>query len=307
MRHAYSKTVIAIVTTALVTACSGKATSPAAPSSPSAGPAVANAAAGTATIAGSVNGGGVTAAFRPTSVGPITVSIAGSSMTTNVDGSGRFTLRNVPSGDQTLVFSSNGVNAQLVIAGVADHEQIQISVALSGSTAALDENERDEANNQAELEGRLTAINAAARTFVVAGVTVTVPTGTPVRHGDTAVALSALVVGERVHVHGTKTAANAMTASEVEVQNEHANPGPGDDPGNDGHGGGEAELEGTLSGLSGTCPTVTFKVSSATVMTNASTKFEDTTCATLSSAGRVEVKGTKQTNGSVLATKVEKK
>jgi hypothetical protein len=51
---------------------------------------------------------------------------------------------------------------------------------------------------------------------------------------------------------------------------------------------------------------VTFTVSSTTVTANAATKFDGVACTALASAGRVEVKGTRQTNGSVLATKVEK-
>ncbi|HYM21700.1 MAG TPA: DUF5666 domain-containing protein, partial [Vicinamibacterales bacterium] len=155
-------------------------------------------------------------------------------------------------------------------------------------------------------EGRIASINAAARTIVVRSVTVTIPPGTPVHHGDTAVALSALAAGERVHVHGTMTGPNAVTASDVEVQDEQPNPGDGHGGGDDGRGG-ETDVEGVLSALTGSCPAVTFRVSTKTVVTNTSTKYEDTTCATLSTAGRVEVEGTTQSNGSLLATKVERK
>jgi hypothetical protein len=230
-------------------------------------------------------------------------------MTTTVDGSGRFTLQNVPSGDQTLVFTGNGVSgARLTIPGIGDHETIQVSVIVSGSSADIDEDEREDANHHGELEGRIASINAAAGTFVVRGVTVTVPPGTPVHHGGTAVALSSLVAGERVHVKGTMTGPNAVTASDVEVQNEHANPGNGNGD-DDGHGGdshGEVELKGAASGVTGTCPAVTFTVSSTTVTTNASTKFDGVACTALAAAGRLDVKGTKQPNGSVFATKVEK-
>jgi len=308
MRQTCLKSVIAIATAVIVAACGKTMPSPAGPSASASTSAPApSGATGTATISGSVIGAPATGAFRTMSAASIVVTVVGSSVTATVDGSGRFTLQNVPSGDQTLVFSGTGISARVTISGVADHEHIDISVALSGAAAAVDEDEREEADRRAEVEGRLTSVNAAARTFVVRGVTVSVPAGTPVHHGDTAVALTALVVGERVHVHGTMTAPNAVTATDVEVQNEHADPGDGDGRGDDGHDGAEAEIEGTLSGLTGACPAVTFMVSSTTVVTNASTKYEDTTCATLAGAGRVEVKGTKQSNGSVLAAKVEKK
>lgn len=313
MRSGYSKHVIGIAITVLATACGSSTPPPAGPTSATGSPsAPSNASTGTATISGLVNGSAATAAFRPMASGSMAVSLAGSSMTTTVDGSGRFTLQNVPSGDQTLVFTGNGVSARLTIPGVGDHETIQVSVNVSGSSADIDEDEREDASHHGELEGRIASINAAAGTFVVRGVTVTVPMGTPVHHGGTAVALSSLVAGERVHVKGTMTGPNAVTASDVEVQNEHANPGNGNGNGNgddDGHGGnnhGEVELKGAASGVTGTCPAVTFTVSSTTVTTNASTKFDGVACTALAAAGRLDVKGTKQSNGSVLATKVEK-
>jgi len=308
MRSACLKTVTAIAITVIAAACGSNTPMPGAPTSTSGSPASpANVSTGTATISGLVNGAAATTAFRPMAAGSITVTIAGSSAATTVDGTGRFTLQNVPSGDQTLLFSGNGANARLTITGVGDHETIQISVNLSGSTADLDEDEREGADHHGELEGRLASINPGARTFVVRNVTVTVPAGTPVHHGGTAVALAALVAGERVHVKGTMTGPSAMTATDVEVQNEHANPG-NDDGDDDGHGDnrGEVELKGAPSGVTGTCPAVTFTVSSTTVTANAATKFDGVACTALASAGRVEVKGTRQTNGSVLATKVEK-
>ena len=321
MRSRYSKLVIGIAITVFATACGSSTPAPAGPTSTTGSPAApSTGSTGTATISGLVNGAASAAVFRPMATGSIQVTVAGSPVTAAVDGGGRFTLQNVPSGDQTLVFSGNGVNARLTIPGVGDHETIQVSVNLSGSSADIDEDEREGADHHGELEGRIASINATGGTFIVRNVTVTVPAGTPVHHGGTAVALSALVAGERVHVKGMMTAANAMTASDVEVQNEHANPGNGNGDGNgngngngngadDGHGGdnrGEVELKGTPSGVTGTCPAVTFMLSSTTVTTNASTKFDGVQCTALASAGRLEVKGTKQSNGSVLATKIEK-
>jgi len=61
-----------------------------------------------------------------------------------------------------------------------------------------------------------------------------------------------------------------------------------------------------VSGKSGTCPSLTFSVSSTGVTTNASTKFEATTCTGVANGDSVEVKGGKQSNGSVLAREVDK-
>ena len=49
-----------------------------------------------------------------------------------------------------------------------------------------------------------------------------------------------------------------------------------------------------------------FTVGTTKVTTNASTKFEDVTCATLANGMAVEAKGTRQSDGSILATEVER-
>ena len=64
-------------------------------------------------------------------------------------------------------------------------------------------------------------------------------------------------------------------------------------------------IEGTISNLGGACPALTFDVHGVTVTTDANTKFEDGSCTDLADGTKVEVKGTVQSDGSHLATKVE--
>ena len=59
-----------------------------------------------------------------------------------------------------------------------------------------------------------------------------------------------------------------------------------------------------LSAVSG-CPVVTFMIGTTKVTTSVATTFEDVTCATLANGALVEVEGSKQPDGSILATKVE--
>ena len=80
-----------------------------------------------------------------------------------------------------------------------------------------------------------------------------------------------------------------MLATEVEVQRQEQ----------------EVEVEGVVSGLGGTCPNLTFTVNGAAVVTNGSTKFEGGPCSAVQNRKRVEVEGTRQANGSVLAKSVE--
>lgn len=66
----------------------------------------------------------------------------------------------------------------------------------------------------------------------------------------------------------------------------------------------EDEFEGAVSGLTGTCPSITFIVAGVTVNTNHATRFEDL-CGSIANGTRVEVEGNRQANGSILATEVE--
>src|SRR5262249_51294243 len=103
------------------------------------------------------------AASSPQRAGvPATVSIVGTSISATIDGSGRFTLMNIPTGDLTLAFSGNGTDARLTVTGVRMNDRIRITVMVNGNAADLDEDERDMDNDEAEVEGRVTATNCGA-------------------------------------------------------------------------------------------------------------------------------------------------
>jgi hypothetical protein len=67
----------------------------------------------------------------------------------------------------------------------------------------------------------------------------------------------------------------------------------------------EVELKGAVSSISGTCPTPTFVVNGTTVTTTTSTQFKDGSCDSLAVGRQVEVRGTRQADGTVLASRVE--
>ena len=52
---------------------------------------------------------------------------------------------------------------------------------------------------------------------------------------------------------------------------------------------------------------LSFRVGSTLVRTNASTQFKDTSCAALKAGDSVEVKGSRQADAAVVATRVEKR
>ena len=254
-----------------------------------------------ATVSGTVVGSSAASSVFRALGTTMTVSVTGTSTSSVVDGNGHFTLTNVPAGHVELHFMGTGVDARLAIEDVAERATVTITVRVNGSTAELDDNEREDPNHNVEVEGIVTAKTGS--TLTVAGKIVTVNATTTIVHGSTTTTLADIHVGDRIHVHGTD-AGTSIVATNIDVQNGEETPGAGDDHGGDGHA--DVELNGTVSGRSAGCP-VTFAVSSTSVVTNASTEFADVTCASLVNGDRVQVKGARQTNGSVLASRVEKK
>jgi hypothetical protein len=305
---------IAALTTA---ACSGnKVTGPSTTASVTSATSPASTAG--ASIAGTVVGvsGAASAPFRTMATG-MTVTVTGTNLSSPVDDSGHFELHGVPAGRVEIRFSGRGADAALAFDDVAEHEDIRVVVRVKGTTAEIEDNHRETPDNRAEVEGIVGEVNAAAGTLRVGDTLISVPSTAAVRHGSTTMHLADVRVGDRVHIHGTRTG-TTIVATEVEVENEHAgddhggNPGdnhgpdPGDDHGGADHGAG-VELNGAVGGKTGTCPALSFSVGSAKVVTSSHTEFKDVTCGALANNDQVEVKGSRRTDGAVDATRVEKK
>ncbi len=136
-----------------------------------------------------------------------------------------------------------------------------------------------------------------ADTLTVNGITVAGGPGVVIRHGNRTLTMADIQVGDHIQARGTMDG-TTLVATEIKVE----------DTGNDNdEGEGGAELKGTVSAFSGaaTCPAATFMIGTTKVTTSATTVFDDVTCATLADGAIVEVEGTKQADGSILATKVE--
>ena len=295
----------------LTLACGGHdAAMPTAPSSSAAAMPGAGAVTG-ATISGTVLGQGasLTTARVHTLGVPLTVTVTGTTTAAAVDGSGHFTLVNVPAGHVDLHFTGAGTDAHLALDGVMDHAAITITVVVSGTSASLDTGQRDDPDNTVEIEGLVTSTSAS--TITVNGRMITVDAATVIVHGDTTIPFANIRSGDRVHVKGAPTTAgglSAVLATKIEVQNTGAPPTsapPTTAPPSGGEDDGEAEVSGTLAAKSGTCPAISFKVGSTSVTTSASTQFKGAACAALANGTKVEVKGTKQTSGVVLASEVQ--
>ena len=148
---------------------------------------------------------------------------------------------------------------------------------------------------QGSLSGFVTAVNGTSIT--VRGITVTPAADAVIRHGNRILEFSSIVVGNHVQAKGTMTE-GALLASEIKVEQTNGEEDDTDDA---------DELSGAISGLTATtgCPAVTFVIGTTTVKTSTATDFKGVACTALANGAVVEVEGALQTDGSILATKVE--
>src|SRR6185436_7785506 len=287
------KRLILAATIVAITACGGGGDASLSPVGPSRSPAGAS-------ISGTVSGTGVTAArvlddgsaFSTLATSSVTVSIAGTNISTTTDGQGQFTLNNVPAGTVTLNFSAPGQSASITLSGIGPDDKVQITVTLNGNNARVDSEHHsspDTNGHEAEVEGVVSATTGTcpSLTFMVGTPKVTTNSATTFRDG----VCTDVKDGARVEVKGTRQADGSILATRVEIKQAQAQQ--------------EAEVEGLVSGSTGACPAVTFTVGTTKVTTNSATSFRDGTCTDVKDGARVEVKGTRQADGSILATRVE--
>ncbi len=113
------------------------------------------------------------------------------------------------------------------------------------------------------------------------------------------ITLSGVAAGDRIHIVVSLSGTGARLEDEDRDHHDDDDEDEDDDGDDD-----EAEVEGVVSGRTGTCNSITFTVAGVTVITNGATKFEDP-CASIVNGTRVEVEGTRQANGSIVASEVE--
>ena len=219
-----------------------------------------------ATISGLVSNGGSATPLMLMAAGGmrrVTVAVTGTGLTATTDGTGRFSLTGVPAGQVTLQFTG-AATGTMSLDDVAEHDAIQIEVHVQNGEV---EDEQAQTGAQAQLEGKIVSVNGGAHSFVIGQITVMVPSTATIRHGDQTLTFSNLIAGARVHAKGSLTG-STLTATRVEVQ-QSGGPGPGNGNGNGGNGNGgngnddndanEVEVTGTVAGLGGSCPAITFR------------------------------------------------
>lgn len=274
-------------------ACGGSGaapTAPGTPAAPSAGGVV-----GGASITGTVHSGGgsgLTSASTGHAVAGLIVTVAGTSMSSSLDATGRFTLMGVPPGDVQLQFSGP-VTATIPVSQVRPAETI--TLVLSVSTTVTVESQVRSAAGEEQLEGRVESLppTMAAGSLKVAGREVSTDTSTVIRQAGTARTFDDLAIGYRVHVKGRTTGTSLLAAS-IEIQNViTAVP---------------VNINGIISDLTGSASSFQFQIGSRIIKGDTVTVFfgDGNTARSftdLQNGVRIEVKG-QQRDGFVYAERI---
>jgi hypothetical protein len=161
--------------------------------------------------------------------------------------------------------------------------KIQLKTPRSGNN-----DDANEVEVKGAIVGALGGSCPSSRTFTVGTRNITTTATTQFRN----VACADLNTGTVVEVKGTLV--NGVVQASVVKAEEAEN---------------EAEVKGTIDtgSLAGACgSTLSFKVNGTLVKTTASTQFKDVQCSSLKAGDSVEVKGTRNTDGSITATRVQK-
>jgi hypothetical protein len=154
-----------------------------------------------------------------------------------------------------------------------------------------DDDDSDGQDQSASIQGTLTGTTGGATpTLTVGGTTVKTTADTEVRRRGDVQSLAQLVVGQTLHVVGTRQPDGSIIARKIDINDDQA--------------GGAFEVEGAMGGVKGTCPALSFGIDGFSISTSASTTFVNGACTALKSGTKVLVNGTRNADGSVAATKV---
>ena len=214
-----------------------------------------------------------------------TVTVVGTSLSATVGSDGSFSISGLPLGDVILQFTVSGTDARVTVSSVVENEHIQLTVSVSGSTATVVTIQRVTSDNRTELEGAVTALAGVcpAVTFTVNGTSVLTNASTQFDGAG----CSTIRAGAKVEVKGTRQANGSVLALKVDVEVE------------------EIEIEGKVGSIAGTCPGLTFSLNGTSITASAATQYRGGGCGSIKTGTKVGVKGTRQANGSVLASRIE--
>jgi len=265
-------------------------------------------------ILGGSAGGGATAFSGGNAGGdPIIVTVQGTSITTTVDDDGSFTLRGLPTGNFTLVFTQGAVTlGTATFAEVKPNQEITVTIEVTPSgVTVLEERRTGIGHGDIEIEGLVQQVlelnpTGDSRFLIDDREVVARPGQTAIREGNTAKTVNDVMVGRQVHVKGTFMdpvgGVTPVLATEIKLQGPEASPSPSPEPSPSPDSkcfapGANAEVEGKITAKGGGDITVTQQgkgdyqcfVSAGTPIRKGNTTY---TFEQLQPGWRVHVKGT---------------
>ncbi len=249
-----------------------------------------------ATVRGAVLTGGVgatsTGSVRAlTAAGGVRVSVVGTSLATQTDSAGQFELHGLPSGSVRLRFEAPEVQGEIELEGLEDGHAMTVEVHLSAAGAFLADT--DDHHGETSLRGRIDAING-TRLQVQGRVVQTDGLTQFLGRQNEAVGLGALKVGDSVEIEGATQSDGSVYARKVKLEDANENEPPEN----------EVSFSGGIQSLN------PFRVAGRTVAVDGHTQILDHQNApvpfsALTLGSTVEVEGTSQPDGSVLAKKIK--
>jgi hypothetical protein len=161
-------------------------------------------------------------------------------------------------------------------------------------TEEVEDEEEGDQEESASVEGLLTGLAGIPPTFMVGTTLILTTSATEVQRKGDVQTLEELVENMIVHVVGDRQADGSIIARKVQIKGDAV--------------GGLFQIEGSLGGLKGTCPAVSFSVNGYDIVADAATIYDPVApgCAGLKSGDKVLVDGVVLAGGTVLATSIKK-
>ncbi len=150
-----------------------------------------------------------------------------------------------------------------------------------------------------ELKGTIAGLSgtASAFSFMLGSTLVKEDASTALTgSGEAPKTFAALQNGTVVEIHGVQHD-GFVQASRIHIEDAENEPPEDHD---------EVEVQGMLGAVSGTCPAISSTVGSTKFTTSASTRFDDAACSAFKAGDKVEVKGTRNPDGSIAASRLKK-
>jgi hypothetical protein len=207
-------------------------------------------------------------------------------------------------GDAQTVFFGDG-NKMDTFANLDDGDRVEVKgqqmdayvyavrIHINGNSKDdTDNTEFDETGQISDLGGTCPTL-----TFMLAGKTVNTNDLTVFSNAGGCDAILAASPAPTLEVKGAVQPDGSVIATAVR---DGSDEGDGGDTGSS-----SFDAKGPIVGLAGACPTVSFSLKGTPIDTNAATAYEGLSCSALANGKKVEVTGTKQANGRVLATKIQ--